>query len=294
MTPIFILGLQRSGTTWVANMLAGCGEVAAVTAEEHRGVHESVYFSHFARAFGRFSDPVARARFRDAFAASDYFLLTGLDRGFLDGAIGQSVNYSGVFRMVMDEFARRKGCTAWLEKSPHHSMLADSIADRFADARFICVTRDSRSLIASRLAAYGRTPAKGLRRAADIIRGTLSNRLYRRMLRGFVAERRNAVLIRYEDCVNDPVATRSLLVRFLSLTVDPARLDSAYAPNSSHAGRDGTRSLSRLDHAMILLGEVLGVLLPLSVLRRIERSRRTSRGADWPDWVWLKTGYRPL
>ena len=38
---VFVLGLQRSGTTWVANMLHGSGSVAAVAAEDHRGVHES-------------------------------------------------------------------------------------------------------------------------------------------------------------------------------------------------------------------------------------------------------------
>ncbi|SDD77096.1 Sulfotransferase family protein [Paracoccus isoporae] len=293
MTPIFILGLQRSGTTWLANMLAGSGAVAAVTAEEHRGVHESVFFSHFARAFGRFADPGARARFRTAFEASDYFLLTGLETCILDDAIRRSVNYGGVFRAVMDEFARRRGCAHWLEKSPHHSLLAEELAARFPDARFLCVTRDSRSLIASRLAAYGREPRRGWRRVADIIRGTAANRLHQDALRRFAAGRQNALLIRYEEMLSDAQGSRDRLVRFLDLDVTPEALDSAFAPNSSHAGRSGTRTLSRVDHGLIRGADAASRVLPTAALRRVADRRRAARGADWPDWVWLKTGYRP-
>jgi len=42
---VFILGLQRSGTTWLANMLAALPQVAAVAHESHRGVHESVVWA---------------------------------------------------------------------------------------------------------------------------------------------------------------------------------------------------------------------------------------------------------
>jgi hypothetical protein len=291
--PIFVLGLQRSGTTWVANMLAGSGAVAAVAAAEHRGVHESIFFSHFARAFGAFGDPNARARFREAFAKSDYFLLSGLSRRFLDNALAKAMDFEGVFAIVMDGVAARAGCDHWLEKSPHHTLLADELAKRFPSAQFVCVTRSSKTLIASRLAAYGREPSRGLARAADILRGALVNALYTRRLVRFAARHKNnALLVHYDELAKEPALGRCRLVDFLALGISPEDLVSSFAPNTSH-DRKGTRKLSLFDRVLIGIGDGLGKLTPLSVLTAIERRRRTGRGVNWPDWVWLKSGYKP-
>lgn len=291
--PVFVLGLQRSGTTWVANMLAGSGAVAAVAAPEHQGVHESIFFSHFARLFGPFDDPQARGRFLDAFAASDYFLLTGLPRASLDAMVAQATDPAGVFAAVMDAVADRDGCTHWLEKSPHHTLLADDLAMRFPEARFVCVMRASATLVASRLVGYGRSPSRGLKRAADILRGALVNALYARHMRRFAARAQGrALLLRYEELTAHPASGQRRLVRFLGLAVPPERLVSAYSPNTSHK-QSGTQRLSPLDRALVWLGDGLGRLVPLAVLALAEDRRRRARGADWPDWVWLKTGYRP-
>lgn len=291
-TPVFVLGLQRSGTTWIANLLASSDAVAAVAAEEHQGVHESIFFSHFATAFGPFEDAEARARFRAAFAASDYFLLSGLPEAALDQAIAQATDHAGVFAAIMDALAARDGCAFWLEKSPHHTLLAEQLARRFPKARFVCVTRTSPGLVASRLAAYGRTPPRGLKRGADILRGALVNAFYVRRLRRFAAGCDRALLLRYEDFVADEGDGRRKLCRFLGPGITPGTMESRFAPNSSHSGT-GTRHLSIVDRLLVALGDGIGWLVPLRLLETIERRRRRVRGVDWPDWVWTKSGFRP-
>ncbi|MEM1313639.1 MAG: sulfotransferase [Pseudomonadota bacterium] len=289
--PIFVLGLQRSGTTWIANLLAGSGEVAAVVAEEHRGVHESVFFSHFARAFGPFEDDRSRAAFETAFAKSDYFLLSDLPRETLTQAIDRSSDYAGVFAEVMDAIAARDGCSHWLEKSPHHTLLAEDLADRFPTARFVCVTRSSASVVASRLAAYDVAP-RHPRRAADIVRGALVNALYTRRLERFARRCDRALLVSYDAFVADETAGKRALCGFLGLQGPPENLRSAFAANSSH--RDpSTRRLSRADRALAAFGALAGAVSPLAALSLIERRRRSARGVAWPDWVWTKSGHRP-
>ncbi len=291
---IFVLGLQRSGTTWLSNMLVGSGAVAAVAAEEHQGVHESVYFSHFSRAFGPFDDPDARARFETGLAESDYFLLTDLPRAFLTKAVAASRDHAEVFERLMRRVMMDQGCTRWLEKSPHHTLLAEDLAARYPEAQFVCVARRSRSLLASRLAAYGRTPSQGVKRLADLLRGALVNALYTRHLERFVAQSPRAILLHYDDFAADPVTGRGQLVDFLQLGVDPNTLESAYKANSSHKGRaKQTRRLSALDGMMITLGDGAGRVLPLGLLARIEAKRRARRGADWPEWVWRRSGWQP-
>lgn len=105
---VFVLGLQRSGTTWVANMLHGSGSVAAVAAEDHRGVHESLFFSHFARAFTPLSNRDTCAAFRAAFVSSDYWLLGGLPDETLDDIMSSAKDHAAVFEAMMDAVADRQ------------------------------------------------------------------------------------------------------------------------------------------------------------------------------------------
>lgn len=290
---VFILGLQRSGTTWLANMLAGSGEVAAVTAQEHRGVHESIFFSHFAQAFGPLSDQESRMKFTEAFENSDYYILTGLSSAFLDEAIEHARDYAEVFETVMKRVMTDQGCRYWLEKSPHHSLLADELAGRFPKARFVCVTRRSQSLIMSRLAAYGRLPPSGVKRIADILRGCLANAYYSRKLTAFAADRSNVLLICYDDIAAKPEEGRQQLADFLALETAADRLESKFAANTSHDRKNASREISLLDSLLIRLGDLVGGLLPLALLARFEGKRRVQRGVDWPDWVWLRSGWRP-
>jgi len=290
---VFILGLQRSGTTWLANMLAGSGEVAAVTAEEHRGVHESIFFSHFAQAFGPLSDPSGRARFKEAFWNSDYYQLTGLSPAFLDDAIANAEDHAAVFETVMRQVMTDQKCRYWLEKSPHHSMLADELAARFPKAKFVCVTRRSKSLIASRLAAYGRSPATGMKRVADILRGCLANAYYARKLTAFSDNRADRLMLCYDDFAADPQRGRQQLADFLSLETPAEALESKFAANTSHDRKSATRKISVFDRLLIQLGDCIGYVLPLQILAKLEGKRRAEKGVDWPDWVWLRSGWRP-
>jgi hypothetical protein len=290
---VFVLGLQRSGTTWVANMLHGSGSVAAVAAEDHRGVHESLFFSHFARVFTPLSDRDTRAAFRAAFVSSDYWLLGGLPDETLDDIMSSAKDHAAVFEAMMDAVADRQQAPLWLEKSPHHTLLARALAQRFPAARFVCVIRDSRTLIASRLSAYGRSPRKGPGRLVDIVRGALANALHTRYLRRFAADDPRAHLVQYDALAADPDGGRAALVRALDLPVSPDALVSRFAANTSHDRDPSTRRLSRTDRAAVALGDALGRILPIALLGRIERKRRQARGADWPDWVWKRSGFRP-
>jgi hypothetical protein len=290
--PIFVLGLQRSGTTWVANMLAGSGRVSAVEAEDHRGVHESIFFSHFAVAFGPFDDPTARVRFVEAFAASDYFLLSGLSPDDLAGMVGRARSHAEVFAGVMDAMAARAGNRFWVEKSPDHTLLATALAATFPAARFVCVVRDSRSLVTSRLAAYGRTPARGLKRKRDLLRGAAVNQLHARHLARFCRTCDRALLVSYGDLLRDPAGTRARIAAFLGSGLAPEALESRYAPNTSHAGT-ATRRLSGLDVACIAMGDAIARLVPLGALAAVHARIGRRRGVAWPDWCWKRSGYVP-
>lgn len=291
MTPIFVLGLQRSGTTWMANQLAALPSVAGVEAADHRGVHESIFFSHFARAFGPWSDLEARVRFAQAFVLSDYGQLLGLTPETLASAVHEASSYADVFRHVMDAHARVKGASAWVEKSPHHTLMFAQIARAFPDARFVLVHRRTEGMILSRLHGFDRTPAKGLRRWADIARGAVVNTLYGRFLRR-IARRPECFFLTYEDLHADDGALRRSLIGFLGVSGAPEQMESRYEANTSFA-KVAKRPLGTVDRVVMFAAIGAGYLMPLWLLLLVQRWRDGRRGIDWPDWCWKRTGYHP-
>jgi hypothetical protein len=290
---VFILGLQRSGTTWLANMLAGLPNVAAIEAEDHRGVHESIFFSHFARAFGDWHDLPARQRFLDAFKLSDYFLLSGLEPELLDEFSHTKDNYGQVFISFMDLVAAVEGADAWVEKSPHHVFCVDQIMAVAPDARFVLVERRLPDLVASRLHGFGRKLRWPPLRWLDVARGTLAAKHVQRELR-LLARQDNALLVRYEDLVADTdMAVRQSILDHIGVDADPADMISAYAPNSSFVNDTKPRRLGPVSRLVVTVTGAIGAVIPLAVLRRWRESRRAERGMDWPDWTWKRSKFDP-
>lgn len=71
--PIFIVGVQRTGTTWIANIISNNSNVTACGAEKHKGIHESAFFSKLLGYCGDLKDNNKFIEFVSIFSKSDYF-----------------------------------------------------------------------------------------------------------------------------------------------------------------------------------------------------------------------------
>jgi Sulfotransferase family len=285
--PVFVLGLQRSGTTWIANLLCEHPKIAGVQAAEHRGIHESIFFSHFARAYGDLRDDDAFGRFARHLTSSDYYLLTELPEDWLERQ--RPTSYADAFRLLMNEVARRKRATCWIEKSPHHTLLCDALAQQFPDARFVCVTRSDVGLARSRLWAYGRTPQRYPGRLFTLARATAANALYSRVLRQFVRRCPRAILVTYEALTEDLEREMRRTATFLGQAFDRRLLRSRYGANSSFGSeRARAQALGRVDRAVIRLLSAVAGITPLAWLGALERRRGRASELEWPAWCWTR------
>jgi len=282
-----VLGLQRSGTTWMANLLSEHPQITSVQAAEHRGIHESIFFSHFARAYGDLAEDATFERFVRHFTSSDYYLLTGLPKAWLERQRPRS--YAEAFRLVMDKVARTRRATCWLEKSPHHTLLCDVLARQLPDARFLCVVRSDLGLARSRLWAYGRTPERNPARFLTLTRAVAANALYSRKLRRFAHRCPRALLVSHEAMVEDLEREMRRAADFLGLPFDTRILRSRFAANSSFGSTQArSQALTWPDRAIVgLLGHV-GRIVPLTWLDALERRRARAGALDWPDWCWTR------
>lgn len=281
---LFVLGLQRSGTTYLGNLLAAHPQIAAITDARHQGIHESVFFSHFAEAWD-YADPAQRRTAIAAFLSSDYGQLLAPGDA-LRARIGAQESAGGIFCAAMDGLAAREGASLWAEKSPHHTAIAGRIARALPGARFIAVERSSAGLIASRLQAYGRTPPRGLRRWGAILRGAVSNACHKRLIARLARAHPGRVLrLRFEEFRAGGPAALDGLTGWLG--IDPAPgLAPGFAPNSSFASEaERARALSTPERLAIRAAEALARLVPLPLLDTLRR-RRAPHPPVFPHWVW--------
>ncbi len=293
-TPIFVVGLQRSGTTWVANCLGGHPDVAVVEAEDHHGIHESIFFSHFARAYGDLADDGAYARFLEGFLTSDYFLLSGVAAGEFTAVRHRS--YAEAFGFLMDRVARNQGCRFWLEKSPDHTPFVADIRRAFPTAHFVCVSRNPRGLVRSRLHAYGRRPSRGLKRMVQVVKGGVAVSFYQRLLADFCRRDGLALLVRYDDLVAATEQGLREITEFIGCGFDEGILKERFAPNTSFSGTGkGARAgLGATDRFLLEASLGLTGLVPLAALRRIRDWKVRRGGVRWPDWCWKRRdGFSP-
>lgn len=147
----FIVGMARSGTTWLGRTLAAHPDLAVFG--------ESSFFGRLyvpPRPDGMYGDEELK-RVAAIQREQDWSATTGDDSSCLtntrteeyaalvDGALGEleaPVSPADAFRSLTSEIALSEGKPRVVEKTPHHVHWLDRIASSFPESRFVVVTRD--------------------------------------------------------------------------------------------------------------------------------------------------------
>ena len=279
--PIFVLGKQRSGTTWLANQLCEHPQIAGVQHEQHHGIHESKFFANVYGRYGDLSQKRNYMEFVEVISTSDYFRLVDATKEYLYSLY--PATYEEVFRAVMDRFAEARGCSHWVEKSPTHSPLGPWLAERFPDATFVSIIRDPESTVSSSLgmAAWAdpRIVDQGGVRRSHIVRTVAKWRYYNKVILKLARRSGRNLVLGFDELRGDTEATLRRVCEFLDLPFDPAILNQTYAPNrSAGGGADEARVLSGGETALVRVASAASRLVPVGLYRVIERRMARARG----------------
>ena len=286
--PLFVLGKQRSGTTWLATQLSQHSQIACVRDDHHGGVHESAYFSHVAGRYGDLAKRTNYVEFVEVMAVSDFMRILGVDKDFLYSL--WPTTYEGVFEAVMARLAREKGARYWLDKTPEHTLLADKLATLYPEAKFVAILRDAHDVMRSTLGRYGDVSR---RRRYILARGTLNLAHHNKEIIRFARRSKRVHLVRFEDMKGDPEAVFRGVSRFLELEFEPGLLEEAYRPNTTFArGRERSQVLSDRDKHLIDLTMSLSSYVPTHVFRAVKRA--SSFRAEKPLPKWFFSMYPPV
>lgn len=217
---VFIVGSQRSGTTWLQRLLASHPQV--------RTGQESYLFSYIApqlRAWKSNLETISGGRGGvglPCYFSDDEFrgLLLDYTRNLLEPMIGD-LSPSELF----------------VEKTPDHALFLPEIATLLPRSRIIHILRDPRDVVASLLAASktwgNRWAPENARRAAWMwVRRVRPVRDVARML-----PRDRFLEIRYEDLRQSPAQNLAFVSRFLGLEWEGDQLAQAVSENSVENSR---------------------------------------------------------
>lgn len=262
-TPLFVLGKQRSGTTWLANQLCEHSSIKGPRHTHHGGIHESAYFSHIYNRYGKLDQKTNYVEFVEAIAASDLMQILEVDKAFLYSLWPTS--YEAVFRSVMDRYADARGARYWLDKTPEHTLLVDELAALYPDAKFIAITRDVHDVVNSTVGRYGDELMR--RRELRLTKATLSWSRHRKTIARFAHASDRILVIRYETLRSNTEQVYCQICNFLELEFEPDMLKQAYKANTTfQKGRERDKTLSVSDRQLIRVVAELGNVIPLPLL----------------------------
>jgi hypothetical protein len=208
--PIFIVGMNGSGTTMLLNSLDSHPDIYGFS-------RETKIIPYFIQSAGKFGDLTIDKNFRrmwDAFLGVSFFKYVNNGKSVPIPEYWQNVPRSaaGVIDGTLKYFAQKEGKSRWCEKTPMHAQHIPLLARNFPNAKFIHIIRDGRACAASFHRRWGFTPELTVYRWKHIVQEA---RRQGDRLPGRYYE------LHYEDLTNNPEIWLKDICRFLQVPYNP-------------------------------------------------------------------------
>lgn len=225
--PIFVVGMNASGTTLLADCLGRHSEIYSF-------VHETRVLPHIIENVGSFGD----LRRDDSYAAlwrelvnipTIAIQLDG-DSEFPEGWNNWPRNLAGILDGLFRHLASRADVLKprWCEKTPMHALHMLELAGVFPQAKFIHVIRDGRDCAASFHRRWRRTPELTIFRWRETIKAARSQAEH---LGG------NYIEVKFDELTASPEQVFSSLCSWLGIGYEPSLLE-VRKRKQTNPGRD--------------------------------------------------------
>lgn len=207
--PVFVVGMNGSGTTMLLDRLGQHPDLYAFPLETH-------VLPYFMRGESRYGDLADDSNFLRLWEEmrSAYSLQTAnkgrpveLPSDWKD----TRRSAAGVFDRLVRVFSTRKGKVRWAEKTPMHVLHMIELSAAFPGSRFVHMVRDGRDCAASNHRRWGRHPEGTMYRWKQVFR---EGRRQGQMLGSRYLE------LKYEDLTANPEECLAGVCDFLDLEFD--------------------------------------------------------------------------
>jgi hypothetical protein len=215
--PIFIIGMPRSGTKLLRNLLNRHSRIAIPDVETE-------FLPWMAQHVGDFGDLKRQEhfdRFYERVTKAPFFIYRK-DEGRCPSArrwqeACRAYDAAGLFEALVriDVGAAPESSIIWGDKSPSYIRHIPLLASLYPDARFIHIVRDARDYCLSINKAWGKNMLRAAQRWADDI--DAANQALR-------SSSNPHLLVRYEDLLAEPEEVLGRICVFLDIDFEPEML----------------------------------------------------------------------
>jgi hypothetical protein len=263
---VFIVGVSRSGTTLVKNILNASSRVGIATENHYLGhLIPREGARHVFRRFGDLSDDRNVERMVDFIYGGGLLTasrLRGMSRQwrwttrnvprdeFLRRILAGDRSERAIFTVLLETYAEKKGKEIKGEKTPAHVRYVDTLYEWYPDARVIHMIRDPRAIYVSEVRRRTTTPdslpyrilarVPRLLSVAVLLETTIvwAESIWRlRRNRRRYGER--YLGLRFEDLVGEPEREVRRLCAFLGIDYEPAMIDQVVVSWGQRLGERG-------------------------------------------------------
>jgi hypothetical protein len=269
LTPIIVVGMNRSGTKWLSNILCNHPEVFGAQAKSHKGIIETNLFGKLQDLLGDIGPVEHYIAFVELWTRTDFFRATGVEKEFLYERRDRPRDMLEAFRLTMEEAARRRGARFWLQKTS--PIEAIEVLHLFPDARVVTIQRGLVPTLESGAKMWrDRGQPYSVLRAAAVY--AYEAKLLRRVERDF-----RAVHVTYEALSRNPEQEIRSLCDHIGLSCRPEMISTPFEANTSFTA--GARS-PQLKSQRVWVARATAALVdytPLPLLRVIRGRLRRRR-----------------
>ena len=212
--PVFIVGCPRSGTSFLYHLLLSAGGFAEFRTQMNvYDVLEPIY--------GNLKVMKNKKAAIREWLRSKAFLVSGLDPHEIKAKIIADCHSAGDFlRIIMEDIANKQGVERWIDSTPTNVPHMLRIHDDFPDALFIHIIRDGRDVALSLDKRSWSRPLPWDKKRSLAAAGLYWEWIVRKGRKLGAALGPNYLEVRYEELVQNPRETLSVIAEFLRQDLD--------------------------------------------------------------------------
>ena len=251
ITPIFVLGSARNGTTWLGNLLCAHPQIAGAHHQVHWGQQESNLLACL-RYAGDLTDDRRFIRFLELFASSDYFQLVGGEKERFYRQ--RPRHFFDFYLQLMDRFAQQRKTPFWVTKldprfftNPQELQLfLGKLERRYQKTRWISVKRPFPQVLSSYLNMEGRQSIHQLSFFKKHLAVCMESARYPYHYRAIdqLIRRQDGLALDFESLKKAHEETLNQIGSYLGLDQPQAMKNNPYRANSSYLKQRSDRSVS--------------------------------------------------
>lgn len=232
ITPIIVVGMNRSGTRWFTTLLCKHPEISGVRAvtESNPGAlaQETNMFGIFPKMYGDISDLAKYVAIVEQWSTTLFFSYMGIERKALYELHPRPKNCYSLFAAAMDIHSRNEKTAYWVQKMTPTSY--KKIIGSLPDGKYIVLKRDIVSNIKSKLKKENNNKSSSLYRFAKLVFLYVTDAWVMKKL----LERNNvsSCEIRYEDLVANTKDELVKVCKYLGVDYSSSMLEGEIMRNS--------------------------------------------------------------